>query len=529
MHRAAGGHRSEAAGPEEIDDQAEVFAFLGDAASHRLDKPVLRIDTHCASVFLAGTNVYKVKRAVRYPFLDFSTLEKRRAACLAEMDVNRENAPDLYLGIIPITRQDGRLHLGGDGEVVEWAVHLRRFDENATLDRLAAQGPLDDALMDRLARRILAAHARAPRGDHLVATARLRAIMEESLAELRESPDLFPPEGTEIFAGDMIAAFEQAESLLLRRSAHGQVRRCHGDLHLGNIVLIEGEPVLFDAIEFDDDIATSDILYDLAFVLMDLWERGLRANANRLFNRYLILCEDRTAQIEGLEALPLFLALRATIRAKVLATLSRADPQHEGHRVRARAYFDAACGFIAPAEARLVAVGGLSGSGKTVLSAAIAPFLGRAPGALHLRSDIERKIIFGVEETTRLAPAAYQHAVTRQVYSRLHELAQKAIRTGQAAVIDATHHHIEDRDGASTLAMVLGVPFIGIWLDAPAAVLTSRVARRVGDASDATPDIVAKQLHKHLGQIRWVRLDAAQPLGPLSHQALQFAKAAQPH
>lgn len=502
--------------------QSAVFAFLQDAKRYGSSARVRRIDTHCAVVFLVGPDVYKVKRAVRFPFLDFSTLEKRHAACLAELDVNKANAPDLYLGVLPITRRDGALHLGGAGEVVEWTVHLRRFDETMTLDHLSAKGPLGAPLVDRLARRIVAAHARAPNRDHLGATARLRAILGETVAELRERSDILSPQDTEYFASTLIAAFELIELLLLQRSAAGQVRRCHGDLHLGNIALIAGEPVLFDAIEFDDEIATCDVLYDLAFVLMDLWERGLQADANLLLNRYLALCDDEFRQIEGLAALPLFLALRAAIRAKIFACLAHGDPSHSEHRSQAVAYFMAACRFLQPAPPRLVAIGGLSGSGKTVLSAALAPRLGLAPGALHLRSDIERKQLFAMEETTRLGADAYQPSVSEAVYNRLRALAQMAIRAGQSAIIDATHHASNDRDAAEILAASLGVSFVGIWLDAPATVLASRVLQRVDDASDATAAVVAAQLEAGTGAIRWVRLDADQPLEKLVAQAGQF-------
>src|SRR5262249_21090636 len=174
-----------------------------------------------------------------------------------------------------------------------------------------------------------------------------------------------------------------------------QVRLFHGDLHLPNIVLIDGEPILFDAIEFDESIATCDVLYDLAFLLMDLWTRGLKQEANLLFNRYLWTCDEVGNQLKGLLLLPLFLSLRAAIRAKVAIL----QPGEGGSHAReARCFFEAACAFLRPARRDLVAVGGLSGTGKSSLATAIAPSIGSAPGAVHLRSDIERKRLFGVEE-----------------------------------------------------------------------------------------------------------------------------------
>ena len=501
-------------------DQGEVFAFLDDPRTYGLFAPVTRIDTHGAVVFLAGKDVYKVKRAIRFSFMDFSTLEKRHAACEAEIVVNRGNAPELYLGVVPITRDHEILRIGGDGQVIEWAVHLLRFDENATLDRLAAQGPLGPVLIDKLAQAVLAAHRRAAPKDGLAATRLLRRFLEETANELGDLPDLFPSKSGSAFGHALIAAFDQAEPLLLRRGAQGQVRHCHGDLHLGNLVLIGGAPILFDAIEFDEAIATSDILYDLAFLLMDLCERGLRIDANRLMNRYLSLSTDESLQIEGLAALPVFLSMRAAIRAKVLAALLRLERNKVKVQDEARAYFDAAVRFLAPAPPVLVAIGGLSGSGKTSLAESIAPWLGRAPGALHIRSDVERKRLFAMVETARLPQDAYRPEVSSKVHARLHDLAEGALRAGQAVVVDATHLRLEERAAVAALAVRIGVPFLGIWLEAPIDVLRQRVTGRHGDASDATATVVAAQAKEVLGILEWPRLDSSQPLEILKTTAL---------
>jgi hypothetical protein len=498
------------------ESQRQVFAFLKDPQTHG-GCTVRRIDTHGAAVFLAGDDVYKVKRAVRYPYLDFSTLEKRRAACCAEIAVNHENAPDLYLGVLPIVRRNGALALGGEGDVVEWAVHLRRFDENATLDRLAETGPLGDTTMDALADAILRAHRHAPSGDHPGAVGQLASVIEETAAALAAAPGIIRPELARTLGFDLRRAFETVEDLLRRRVAQGAVRRCHGDLHLGNIVKIAEKPVLFDAIEFDDAIATCDVLYDLAFLLMDLWERGLRADANRLLNRYLAgtAPDELFAQLAGLEALPLFMALRAAIRAKVLIAQGAA-----GERVRA--YAETAARFLAPSQSRLMAVGGLSGSGKTKLAAAVAAALGRAPGAVHLRSDLERKHLFGREEQERLGACAYRSDVSQRVQARLLHLAQTALRAGQSVILDATHRSSAERQAVEDLALNLGVPFHGLWLDAPGAVLMARVAAREGDASDATAAVVAAQLETDPGRIGWTRLDATQEWGRLRREAMRW-------
>ena len=504
-------------------DQREVFAFLQDSETYGQREPVIRIDTHGAAVFLAGPNVYKVKRAVRFPFMDFSTLEKRHVACESEITINRSNAPDLYVDIVPITRDGARLRLGGDGPAIEWAVHLRRFDENATLDRLAAKGPLGAELIDKLAQAVLAAHRLAPLRDGRVATRDLRRLLKETVDELAAAPDLFPAKGTVKFGSALVAAFDRTEPLLVRRGTQAQVRRCHGDLHLGNLVLINGEPVLFDAIEFDEAIATCDVLYDLAFLVMDLCERGLRADANRLLNRYLSASEV-VAQIEGLAALPLFLSLRAAIRAKVIAAQLRLNPEKGNLRDEALAYFKAAVQFLEPVLPQLIAIGGLSGTGKTGLAAAIAPALGRAPGAIHLRSDIERKRVFAVAETARLPADAYRENVSATVYEKLNNLAEMALRAGQAVIVDATHRRSEERDAIAAVAARAGVPFLGFWLEAPIEVLLRRVMERRCDASDATTTIVADQAKQSIGVLAWRRLDASQNVAALKAAALGLAQ-----
>ena len=491
------------------DCQRAVFEFLQNPHTHGLPTPITRIDTHGAAVFLCGADVYKVKRAVRFPFMDFSTLAKRHAACEAEIAVNRANAPGLYLGVVPITRDGGALHLGGDGPVVEWAVHLHRFDENATLDHLIGKGSLDDGVIDALAQAIVASHGRAPIGDGTAATAALRQTLEETSDELLKAPDLFPAREAEALGAALRAAFDLAEQLLIRRGAAGQVRRCHGDLHLGNIALIENAPVLFDAIEFNDDIATIDILYDLAFLVMDLCKHDRRDDANRLLNRYVSSPGDAAERIEGLAAFPLFLSLRAAIRARVLWERTRLAPNLTDQRQEALSYFTAARAFLRPVSPRLIAIGGLSGTGKTTLARAIAPETGLAPGAVHVRSDVERKRYFDADETVRLPAGAYAPRVSQAVYAKLRNLTIAALGAGRSVVVDATFRDAEERHAIEVVAKRANVPFHGFWLDAPVATLMRRVTKRRGDASDATSEVVAEQAETAAQDMIWVRIDAS--------------------
>ena len=489
--------------------QHETFRFLADPATHAARATVQRVDTLGAVVFLAGDDVYKVKRAVRFPFMDLSTLEKRRQACQAEIAVNRENAPGVYLGAVPVVRTPGGLAIGGTGEVVEWLCHMRRFDENATLDRIADRDGLSDELVDRLATAVRRAHARAPLRDGARAAAELETYIEQNDAAFAERPDLFPPARALRLTREARLAFAVARPTLLRRGREGWVRRGHGDLHLGNIVLIAGEPVLFDALEFSDAIASGDVLYDLAFLLMDLMAQGLRRAANRLFNRYL--APEPPEALAGLSALPVFMSLRAAIRAKVEA--ARADrlegAEREKARRRALRYFGLAEGLLDYVAPRLVAIGGLSGSGKSALADRLAPRLGRAPGALWLRSDVERKAMRGLEETARLPAEAYAREATAEVYRRLDDKTRRALAAGAAVVLDATFAAGALRAAAGRAAAEVGVAFDGLFLEAPVAVRVSRVSSRGPDASDADASVAEKQRADPLAERGWTGIDAS--------------------
>lgn len=494
-----------------VADQSAAFALLADPATHGGAGPVKRIDTHGAAVFLAGPFAYKVKRAVLFPFMDFSTLEKRRAACAAEVEISGAAAPGLYLGVVPIVRRAGGLHLGGAGEVVEHAVKMRRFDTRLTLDKVAGRGELTGDLVRALAAAVSAAHAAAPVRHGVDSAARLAGYLADNTREFAAAPDLFAPDSAARLARLSQAALGRVAPLLAARSAAGFVRRCHGDMHLRNIVLMDGRPVLFDAIEFNDDIATCDVLYDLAFLLMDLWQQGLDAAANAILNRYLWTGAE--AHIEGLAALPLFLSLRAGIRAKVeaagLAHLAGAA-RDEG-RARVRRAFAQALAFLdpqgAPGRPTLVAVGGLSGSGKSTWAQAHAPGIGRdhAPGAVILRSDIERKRLFAVAETQKLPPQAYAPQVGEQVYGRLRGLAGRVLATGYSVIVDAVHARPDERAAIEQTAREAGADFVGVWLDVPEGELIRRVEARSGDASDADAGVVRRQLAYDLGQIDWER------------------------
>jgi uncharacterized protein len=496
--------------PGEAQDQSQddALALLAHASTYG-GAPVRRIDTHAGIVFLAGHRALKVKRAVRFPFLDFSTLARRRAACLAEIEANRPFAPELYRGVIAVTRQrDGALALGGDGEPVEWAVDMRRFDETKTLDRLADAGEITLAMADELARGVAAAHARAPVVDAPPWVAALAHYIGQNDAAFRDYPALFPHGAVAEFTTASRAAFARLRPLLMARGAAGLVRRGHGDLHLGNIALIDGRPVPFDALEFDPVVASGDVLYDLAFLLMDLVERKLEAAANIVLNRYLAATRRRE-DLDALAALAFLMSMRAAIRAKVTAARAAVAPDRAVIERSAMAYFELATALIAPPPPRLVAVGGLSGTGKSLLARALAPDLLPHPGAVVLRSDVERKALFGAAETDHLPAEAYTPDVTARTYAVLADKASRIVGAGHSAIVDAVFADAAERDAVAAAARANGVAFAGLFLTADLATRIARIGHRTGDASDADAAIARSQEDYALGSLDWGTVDAS--------------------
>jgi aminoglycoside phosphotransferase family enzyme/predicted kinase len=492
----------------ETDSQADVLAFLADPAAHGGQK-VRRIDTHAASVFLAGERALKVKRAVRFAFLDYSTLGKRRQACEAELVVNAPYAPEIYRGVVPITREaGGTLAIGGSGTPVEWAVEMRRFDETRTLDHLA--GEIDEGLAEALGCAVAAAHAKAPAVKAEPWIAALGSYIDEHVEAFQKYPKIFPATDVDALARASRAAYERIVPHLRERGRRGLIRRIHGDLHLGNIVLIGGKPVLFDAIEFSEIIASGDALYDLAFLQMDLLERGLAAPANIVLNRYL--AETRRADdLDALATLPFFLSTRAAIRAKVTAARLEQTPA-AGHATIARAargYFAFALQAIAPAAPKFVAVGGLSGTGKSKLARALAPPMTPMPGAVIVRSDVERKALFGVRETEKLPADAYTDDVTARVYASLADKTRRILAAGHSAIVDAVFANPHERAAIAEAAKSAGVPLQGLSLTADLKTRLARVGARERDASDADETVARAQERYDLGPADWRQIDAS--------------------
>jgi aminoglycoside phosphotransferase family enzyme/predicted kinase len=491
------------------EDQAGVIEFLAAPSTHG-GAAVERIDTHASIVFLAGERAYKLKRAVRFDYLDFSTAERRRVLCEAEVRLNRRTAPTLYRGVVPVTREPGGAYaLGGPGGTADWLVEMNRFPQDALFDRLASAGTLGLDLMPPLASAIAGLHRLAERRADHGGQAGMAWVVEGNAAGLAEFGDgCFEPSDADRLTDDTRRELARQAETLERRRRSGCVRQCHGDLHLRNIVLLDRQPTLFDGVEFNDAISCTDVLYDLAFLLMDLWRRGLTRHANVVWNRYLL----ETGDLDGIGLLPLFLSCRAAVRAKTSATAARLQevaPRRAELQEAARGYLAMAEQLLHPQQPCLVAIGGRSGSGKSTLARTLAPTVGAVPGAIVLRSDETRKRLRGVAPGERLGAEGYAAQVSKRVYSRMAEDASLVLRAGQSAIVDAVHLRAADRRAVELVAHDAGVPFIGLWLDAPESVLIDRTSRRRHDVSDADAAVVRMQVARDPGHIDWHRIDAS--------------------
>ena len=491
-----------------------------DAVADWLDRQAERtIETSCARVFLRPDVAWKIKRPVRLPFLDFSTSGRRRWALDRELTFNRRWASDVYRAVRSVTRADGSFALDGPGEAVEWLLEMRRFDADAVL----ANRPqaVDGKLAETLGRLIARAHIDAPVTPDGGGAAALGYTIATNKTSLRRAPKLEAAAVRRLIDRTRIGRDALGPLLESRRRA-GFGRHCHGDLHLGNILLEDGLAVPFDCIEFNDQLSRIDVLYDVAFPIMDLVVRDHTEAANRLLNAYL----DEAARgmpatlWDGLAALPVFLSVRAAVRAHVTAAM--------GEDGLARRYLAAAEGFLEPPKARLFAIGGLSGTGKSTFARALAPLVPDAPGAVILRSDEIRKRVWGVGHLDPLPNAAYAPDQDVQVYDEMFRLAASVFRAGHSVVLDATFLAPQDRLGAEDLAASLGASISPVWLEGDREFLRARLAARTFDSSDATLEVLDRQLASDRGLVTWPRVSATAEFGATARRQATAVDADRP-
>lgn len=459
------------------------------------------IETHISRILLAGEFAYKIKKPVNLGFLDFSTLEQRRFYCSEELRLNARLAPQLYLAVVAIGGTPDEPVLDGGGAAIEYAVKMARFPQQALLDRLLAEGALGAPTIDDVAREVARFHAAiagAPVPDGLGTAEAVHRPVRQNFDQIAEHagarPEAAPLASLQAWSE---GEFERLRDVFTARRRDGLVRECHGDLHLGNMALIDGKVTLFDCIEFNPELRWIDVMSDVAFVAMDLEDRGRPELARRFLDAYL----ERSGDFAGLRLLRYYQVYRAMVRAKVACI--RATQAGVGEFAeqdawrRAGAYLSLAERLTRPVRPWLAITYGLSGSGKSTA----ARILMERTGAIRLRSDVERKRLFGLAAGERsgspLNQGLYTEDAHRNTYRRLEDLARDVLQQRFPVIVDAAFLKRSERGAFCALAREAGVPFFVVELKADAATLRERIVMRESagmDASEATLRVLRSQL-----------------------------------
>jgi aminoglycoside phosphotransferase family enzyme/predicted kinase len=454
------------------------------------------IETHISWVLLTGPYAYKVKKPVNFGFLDFTGLQAREHFCGEELRLNQRLTHDLYLEVLPITGSAEAPQLGGSGPVIEYALKMRQFSQSGLLSTLQANGELTAAHIDEMAKQIARFHLGAPvvPATHEAGTPEsvmspVRQNFEQIRPFLSDKADLLQLDALQARAE---SSFERLKPLLVQRKAEGFIRECHGDIHLGNATVIDGEVVIFDCIEFNEPFRFTDVYADSAFLAMDLEDRGLKCLARRFISQYLEL----TGDYQGLELLNFYKAYRALVRAKVslFSMPAEADPVQRATTLRQyRNYANLAESYSTIPSHFLAITHGVSAVGKSH----VAMRLVEALGAIRLRSDVERKRLFGEQQVQNKVEAGiYSAESSIATYAHLHQVAAVILHAGFPVVIDATYLKHEQRDNAAKVAEATGAPFLILDCNAPQAVIESWLAQRQADKndpSDATMAVIEAQ------------------------------------
>lgn len=493
------------------EDQKELKAFLSKPETYGKDvKEVHVLKTHCYYLFLTGDAAYKMKRAVRFPYLNYANMPLRREMAEKEVDINRVTVPGVYRGIEHVVRtKTGELSLGGEGKPVESLVVLRGFSPEHLLVEQIESGELERDNMYDLAEMITRYYQVAdPVRDRFGSGALCAVIVENDEIMRRFVPRVFNAQSVKRYADASFAYFDRFRDLVDERRQDGKVRRCHGDLQLKNLVMMDGLPVPLHAIEFNDTLSYVDVLYDLAFLIMDMEAHDYRRFASILFNHYMQYAYD----LGGVPLLPLFMACRAGISAHTNAQMSQLEPDNkraEAYAETARQFLDLGIKFLEPPAPQLVASGGLSGSGKSRLSREIAPFIGGCPGATVLRTDVIRKRLVGVQPHVRLKKEHYGPEMNEKTYQALFDETRKILKTGHTVLADGIFADPYNRDRIENVAKEVGVPFQGFWMDAPLELRAERVASRKRNPSDVTNKVLMRQLDVDVGEVKWHKISSA--------------------
>lgn len=460
---------------------------------HPVTEPIKLEQTHISYVLLTGDYAYKLKKPVNFGFLDFSTLEKRQRFCAEELRLNQRGAPELYLEVLPVTQVENQYQLGGTGQPVEYVLKMRQFPQEALFSTMFEQGKLGEVHLEELGRVVAQYHANAETNDYIRTfgeVAQVRACIEENYDKTKKyigGPQTQARfEETKHFTDGF---FAQRPELFASRIQNNWIRECHGDLHLRNICLWHEKILLFDCIEFNEQFRFVDVMYDVAFTVMDLEARQRLDLGNVFLNTYV----EQTGDWDGLQVLPLYLSRQAYVRAKVNSLLlddqSVSSAAKEEAAATAADYYQLAWQYTKPRRGQLILMSGLSGSGKST----IARQLARKLGAIHIRSDAVRKHLAGIPLTERGEANLYTAEMSQKTYDRLLELGIMLATQGFPVILDAKYDQQQLRLDAIAQAQSHQLPLQIVHCTAPLEVLRDRLSSRTGDIADATADLLGAQ------------------------------------
>ncbi|MFW5824795.1 MAG: AAA family ATPase [Marinobacter sp.] len=456
------------------------------------------LETHISQVILTGDYAYKIKKPMDFGFLDFSTLGKRRHFCEEELRLNRRLAAPLYLEVVAITGTPDKPEFNGRGEPFEYAIRMRQFRQDQLFDGLQERGELTPALLSELAEQVAQFHETlppVPEDKPLGTPEAVQAAMQENFDQIRPLLDGDPALNEQLTAleGWARSTFERQRDLIATRRAAGFVRECHGDLHLANITRYDDRVMVFDCIEFSEPFRWIDVINDLAFLLMDLESRREFALASHTLNAYL----EWRGDFDGLALLPFYKAYRAMVRAKI-ALFTRGNPglpeaEKEALLQKYRDYANLAEHYTEIPNPYLLATTGLSASGKSTVSHALATEL----GLIRLRSDVERKRMAGLgpldSSRSGVGENLYTEAANRKTYHRLADLSRQLLQAGLGVVVDAACLRENERELLASVAENLALPFALIHCEAPEEVRREWIRARRGDASEADESLLEQQ------------------------------------
>lgn len=460
---------------------------------HSVTEPIELIQTHISYVLLTGNYAYKVKKPVNFDFLNFSTLSARQHFCQEELRLNQGNAPEIYLEVLPITKTSNQFALNGVGETVEYALKMKQFSQAELLLNLLEQGKLTTVHMEELGHILAQFHAQAHRNYYIStfgAISQIKLAFEDNYQQTKKYINGVQTqqqyEETKQFTDDF---FAQQQDLLALRQKKGCIREGHGDLHLGNICLWQNKILLFDRIEFNESFRFVDVMYDVAFTVMDLQARGRKDLSYAFLNVYI----EQTGDWEGLEILPLYLSRQAYVRAKVNSFLldeSDVTPEAQAKANQdAVHYYHLAWQYTRSHDGKLILMSGLSGSGKTT----VARYLAQQLGAIQIRSDAVRKHLAGIPLEQSGGKKLYTAPMSQNTYQRLLELGTKLASRGFKVILDAKYNKQKLRGEVIKQAQRYQIPLEIIYCSAPESVLRDRLLKRTGDISDATADLLTVQ------------------------------------